>query len=297
MTRAERKFHEYDEAGVNLDYRCPSCRVCLECIHADKLNSVSLKEEAEQFLIENSVEVNIEKQEIRAKLPLLSDPSFNLGENCRSARRIYEQQVKKLNKNPTDKEDVIKSEKKMQDRGHVEYLSNFPPEVQDQLNKSTWSHFIPWRAVWNSNSMTTSCRVVFDLSAVTETGLSLNDISPKGINQINNLVEIFIKWRFGLEAMHTDITSMYPSVHLEVIFWALQKYFWSEGLEPGVEPKVKVFKRVIFGGKSSGNLAIGGVHKLVGWLMTGSPKLLKCSRRRFMLTMFCQKEKLLMRSV
>ena len=262
VTKVERKFNEYDEAGCNLDYRCSRCRGCSLCLNADKLNAVSLQEEGEQYLIEESVELDLEAREMRVKLPLLADPKTSLGENKRAAHKIYKQQVEKLNRSPVDKDDVIKSEKKMHKRGHVQYLSELSPEVRKRMDSSGLSHFIPWRSVWNSNSMTTQCRVVFDLSAVTETGLSLNDITPKGINQINNLVVVFTRWRMGLECMHTDITAMYPTLQVEPEYWGLQKYLWSEGLEPGVEPVIKVFMRVIFGGKSSGNLAIGGVRKI-----------------------------------
>ena len=262
VTKMERKFKEYDEAGCTLDYRCPRCRGCSLCLNSDKLNAVSLQEEGEQYLIEESVVVDFEAQEMRVNLPLLADPITTLGENKKAAQKIYKQQVEKLNRSPVDKADVIKSEMKMHKRGHVQFLSELSPEDKQRMDSSEFSHFIPWRSVWNSNSMTTQCRVVFDLSAVTETGLSLNDITPKGINQINNLVVVFTRWRMGLECMHTDITAMYPTLQVEPEYWGLQKYLWSEGLEPGVEPVIKVFMRVIFGGKSSGNLAIGGVRKI-----------------------------------
>ena len=109
----------------------------------------------------------------------------------------------------------------MQIRGHTTYYEDLPQDIRCQMESSGWSHFIPWRSVWNVNSLTTSCRIVFDLSANTETGLSLNDISPKGINQINNLVQVFVKWRMGPEALHSDITTMYPSVKLEPEYWGL----------------------------------------------------------------------------
>ena len=150
----------------------------------------------------------------------------------------------------------------MHSRGHTAVYQDLPQEIRSRVEAAGWSHFIPWRSVWNSNSLTTSCRIVFDLSARTETGLSLNDISPKGVNQINNLVLVFVRWRIGVEAMHTDITTMYPSIKLEPEYWGLQKYLWSEGLDPNAEVTTKVIMRVIIGGRSSGGLAIAGVRKL-----------------------------------
>ena len=262
LTRNERKFKEMDEAGSVVDYRCSRCRGCSLCINSDKLNAVSLQEEREQYLIEESVKVDFEKQAITVKFPLLADPKTSLGENKKAALKVYKQQIEKLNKNPKDKEDVLKSEKKMQDRGHVRFLSELEPEEKLRMERTGFSHFTPWRSVWNSNSMTTQCRVVFDMSAISETGLSLNDISPKGINQINNLIVVFTRWRLGVECMHTDITAMYPTLKLEPEYWGLQKYLWSNGLEPGVEPVVKIISSVMWGGRSAGNLAIAGVKKI-----------------------------------
>ena len=44
--------------------------------------------------------------------------------------------MKKLNQNPHDKEDVIKSETKLQSLGHVEFVRNLTPEQQEMLTKN-----------------------------------------------------------------------------------------------------------------------------------------------------------------
>ena len=70
---------------------------------------------------------------------------------------------------------------------------------------------------------------------------------------------------------------MYPSVKLKPEYWSLQKYLWSEGLELGVEPVVKVIIRVIFGVRSSGNIAISAIRKLaklIGDVYPGAAKVL-----------------------
>ena len=47
------------------------------------------------------------------------------------ATKVYNQQLKKLNKFPKDKADVLHSEAKLQRLGYVDYVKNQPSEVQD----------------------------------------------------------------------------------------------------------------------------------------------------------------------
>ena len=70
-------------------------------------------------------------------------------------------------------------------------------------------HFIPWRVVWNTNSISTPCRHVFDASHPTSSGLSLNHLLAKGKNNMNKLIEIVIRWMIRRCAYHTDLQTMY----------------------------------------------------------------------------------------
>ena len=58
------------------------------------------------------------------------------------------------------------------------------------LQEHPVQNYIPWRAVWKENSLSTPCRVVFDASSNTGNGFSLNDILVKGRNNMNKLAEI-----------------------------------------------------------------------------------------------------------
>ena len=64
-----------------------------------------------------------------ALLPLMFNPLYKLAPNKDKA--LYNQQVKKLNQNSQDKEDVIQSEAKLQSLGHVEF-------VKVQNNRKCW---------------------------------------------------------------------------------------------------------------------------------------------------------------
>ena len=75
-------------------------------------------------------------------------------------------------------------------------------------------NFIPWRAVWNGNSISAPCRLVFDASLPIASGWSWNDILAKVKNSMNKLIKIVICWSIHKTAFHTDIKKMYKSVKL-----------------------------------------------------------------------------------
>ena len=57
-----------EEIGSDSPYRCVECRKCQQCRKGDVLERISFKEEAEQAMIESSIELNAEKKKLRAFL-------------------------------------------------------------------------------------------------------------------------------------------------------------------------------------------------------------------------------------
>ena len=153
---------------------------------------------------------------------------------------VYLSQLKKLNNCEEDKADAITSEKKLQDLGHVEYVKNLPLIIERKLTNHPIQNFIPWCSVWNGNSVTTPCRVVFDASQPTKSSYSLNDILAKGRNNMNKLVEIFIRWRSNKYVYHTDIQKMYNAVKLIDDHWCFQRCIWQEKLDSNIIPEEKI---------------------------------------------------------
>ena len=103
--------------------------------------------------------------------------------------------------------------------------------------------------------MSTPVRPVFDARMRMAGGCSLNDILPKGSNNMNNLVQILIRWSVKPFAFHSDISKMYNRVHMEKCHWRYQLYLWDDNLEVGKEPRTKVIKTCIYGVRPSGNQA------------------------------------------
>ena len=109
----------------------------------------------------------------------MHNPVIKLAHNKDIALKVYNQQVKKLNKNPKDKADVIESEARLQSLGYVEYVKNLSTKQQEMLRTNKIQNYIPSRAAWNGNSVSTPCRVVYDTSQPTPSGISSNDILAK----------------------------------------------------------------------------------------------------------------------
>ena len=252
-SRNQKAFEEVEEAGSSISYRCVKCRNCHDCREGEIIESISIKEEVEQHLINQSITVDVVNRVSWASLPLLHNPEVKLAPNKNKALQTYYQQLKKLDRSPQDKDDVMKSEAKLQQMGFVDYVKNLTKEQQEMLRSSPIQNFIPWRAVWKGNSLSTPCRVVFDASQPTSTGYSLNSILAKGTNNMNRLVEILIRWTMYHTAFHTDVRKMYNTVKLKENYWCLQRYIWQAELDRNQMPEEKVIKTLIYGVKSSGN--------------------------------------------
>ena len=258
------KLHQHFESvGSDINYRCIDCRNCSTCKDHSTEDSMSIQEEMEQEIINRSITVDTSKCTTIANLPLINDPSIKLAPNRDIALRVYIQQLKRLEKHPDDKNDILKSEKKLHDLGFVDYVKNLPEDIQQSLKNNPINNFIPWRAVWKGSSISTPCRIVFDASMPTSSGSSLNDILAKGRNNMNKLLEIFLRWRGYRIAFHTDIQKMYNSVKLHESDWCLQRYLWQENLHPNQPPEEKVIKTLIYGIKSSGNQAERALRETV----------------------------------
>ena len=195
-----RKFQASQFVGSEIQYRCSKCRNCQQCKCSDE--DMTIREEIEQEKIEESITIDLENRKVVATLPLIADPNVKLCPNIEIARKVYNQQIKKLNRNPADKESVIKSEGKLQSLGYVAYVKDLPVEIQEMLSTSPLQNFIPWLVAWKEDSMTTPCRMVSHASMPTASGYSLNDCVAKGRNNLRKILEIFIRWRIFPVAYH-----------------------------------------------------------------------------------------------
>ena len=133
-------------------------------------------------------------------------------------------------------------------------------------------YFIPWRVVFNPNSVSTPCRLVLDASASPRGQVSLNSLLCKGRNNLNSLVMIVLRWFCHLYVFHTDISKMYNTIYLDSKHWRYQLYFWDGELKMGIAPRIKVVKTVIYGVRPSGNMAECALRRTAELTKSDFPK-------------------------
>ena len=111
-------------------------------------------------------------------------------------------------------------------------------------------HFYPWNCVFKSESITTPCRMVVDSRTS-----GLNDHLAKGLNTLNNLQQLLIKFRGYQYIGSFDISKMYNMLYIEEAHLQYQLILWVDQMNPENEVEVWVMLRAIYGTISSGNQA------------------------------------------
>ena len=239
-----------EDFGSNIEYRCPGCRSCTKCRNAEFLDRVSLQEEREQFLIEKSVKYDEKKQQVVASLPFILDPETSLADNYAVAKRVLQSQMRAAAKREDGAALIVRSHEKLRSKGYVARIDELSPEERALADQP--GYYIPWRTV-ESGSLSTPLRMVFDASAKTATGFSLNCILAKGTKMLADMLILLIRFRIGPFAFSADISMAYNCVALHPDHLKYHKYLWVEDLDPDGPIVEMVTKSLIYGVKSAGN--------------------------------------------
>lgn len=118
--------------------------------------------------------------------------------------------------------------------------------------------YLPHHAVIKSSSNTTKVRVVFDASAKSNNGISLNDMLMVGPTIQDTLFTHLIRFRIHRYVLTADIEKMYRQILLHKDDRAYQRILWRQN------DQVKTFElnTLTFGVSSSPFLAIRTIQKL-----------------------------------
>ncbi len=151
----------------------------------------------------------------QVKLPFKENPSETLGESRNQAVARWLSMERKLEKDKDLKRDYMTAVQEHFDLGHLERVNT--TERQHKILQTDGStryscYYIPHHAVVKQESKTTKTRIVFDASAKTSTGKSLNDILMVGPTIQESLTIRLMKWRIHRYALRGDITKMYRQV-------------------------------------------------------------------------------------
>ena len=275
--REFKRHQDIHESGLDVDYRCPRCRECLDCKNADRTEQISLREESERYEIQKSVVLDFEQKQIRCTLPLIGKERDYLTCNRDRALKILLQQCKRYYTDKETKQTIIEAFAKLFSNGHAALLKDLTVEEKKFLDKEIQYH-IPWRVVFSS-SPTTPTRPVLDASSRTSFrkdgtgGKSLNDLLAKGKVESINLIKVLLRFVTGAHAISGDLRQFYNAFKLEKEQWNLQRILWIEDLNPNGEVLEAVIKTLIYGVKSVSAQTEFALEKLSEMVRESNPDL------------------------
>ena len=152
----------------------------------------------------------------------LKSPEVDIGSSYEIAHRRFLSLEKRLARNNSHRDDYIKFMREYKDLGHMTEVSKSVPAHQK------YPVFIPHHFVLKKESTTTKFRVVFDASAQTSNGHSLNESLLVGPTLQDNLVNIIHRFRMYPIAVTADIEKMYRQILVSREERRLQHILWRE---------------------------------------------------------------------
>ncbi|XP_059217672.1 uncharacterized protein LOC131994802 [Stomoxys calcitrans] len=142
----------------------------------------------------------------------------------------------------------------MREYATLSHMSLISPQVPES------KYYLPHHCVHKLDSTSTKLRVVFDGSAKTATGLSLNDILHSGPTIQPKLFNTLVRYRFFKVALSGDICKMYRCVRVSHPDDYLQCILWRENEADDI--KTYKLNTVTYGTKPAAFLAIRAMHQL-----------------------------------
>ncbi|XP_046145799.1 uncharacterized protein LOC123989166, partial [Osmia bicornis bicornis] len=153
------------------------------------------------------------------RLPFKSEPPFNLEGSRKIASRFYAKLEQRLFKQPDLESQYHDFLSEYLSMGHMERV-----EEEQALNLS--AIYILHHPVVRLSSSTTKLRVVFNASAKTPSGNSLNDHLMIGPKLQRDLAAIILRWRLFRYVYTADITKMFRQILINPADADYQRILW-----------------------------------------------------------------------
>lgn len=150
-------------------------------------------------------------------IPFKEDPE-TLGESLEQAKGRFYNLERKLEANPSLRGMYISFMREYEDSNHMTPVG--PP------NPSQKAYFLPHHGVLREQNITTKLRVVFDGSARTSNGISLNELQLVGPVVQPDILSILLRFRSHIYAFSSDIQSMYRQILVDKDQRRFQKIIW-----------------------------------------------------------------------
>lgn len=165
-------------------------------------------------------------------LPMKSDKA-KLGNSYNIALKRFLQLEKKLHKDADLRKQYHDFIREYISLGHMEKVTGSELRYLDAGENQVY--YLPHHAVFKDTSVTTKCRVVFNASAPSDNGVSLNDTLMVGPKLQKLLFEILLKYRQHRVALVADIAKMYRMIWVNKKHQDLQRILWRFSSEDPIE--------------------------------------------------------------
>lgn len=116
----------------------------------------------------------------------------------------------------------------MQEYFDLKHAEEVPPSDMEKPIEETF--YLPMHAVYKATSTTTKVRAVFNTSAKSSTGVSLNDTILIGPTIHPPLIDMLLLFRSHFVALTADISKMYRAVELTAADRDLHSFVWRSDL-------------------------------------------------------------------
>ncbi|XP_072401038.1 uncharacterized protein [Diabrotica undecimpunctata] len=213
----------------------------------EECQSTKILSTEEQFCEEHFKENTRRNENGRfiVRLPLKQSPE-SLGESKVQAEQRFYSLERKLKRNPSFRELYVHFMQEYQELNHMTAIeeNDYPHPV----------YYMPHHGVLREQSLTTKLRVVFDCSAPTTSGLSLNHIQCVGPTLQDDLFSILIRFRQHRYVVTADIEKMYRMITVDDECKNLQRILWRD--DPSEPIKTFVLNTVTYGQACASYLAI-----------------------------------------
>ena len=139
----------------------------------------------------------------------------------------------------------------MQEYFDSKHAESIPDADLEKPRQSVF--YLPMHMVRKESSSTTKIRAVFDASAKSSTGVSLNDTLLVGPTVHPPLVDVLLRFRLHRVALTTDVSRMYRGIELPPLDRDLHRFVWRDDISEPVRDYRMT--RVTFGVSASSFVA------------------------------------------
>ncbi|XP_035906396.1 uncharacterized protein LOC118509627 isoform X2 [Anopheles stephensi] len=188
------------------------------------------------------------------RLPIKVDLIKAIGDSKIMANRRFLALERRLQREPDTRAAYVQFMKEYEHLGHMS-------PVKHETESSTLAYYIPHHPVFKAESTTTKCRVVFDASAKTTSGYSLNDVLMSGPNIQQDSLYILLRFRTYLIAATADVEKMYRQVLIHPEDRSLQRILWRESSDQPIQEYQ--LNTVTYGTASAPFLAIRTLKQII----------------------------------